>query len=155
MKHNIQIALVILATPLLTLPVTSQTCAEVTEYSGMCDASAAIAVRPEMFVVANDEDNTLRVYKHDKPSEPVHTVDLTSFLKLDPKHPEADIEGATRIGDRIYWITSHGTNKEGKPRPSRHRLFATEVKVADDKVPSPPSVLLTKNWSKTLPKPQG
>jgi hypothetical protein len=121
----------------------------------MCDASAAIAVGPEMFVVANDEDNTLRVYKHDKPSEPVHTVDLTSFLKLDPKHPEADIEGATRIGDRIYWITSHGTNKEGKPRPSRHRVFATEVKVADDKATITPVSTPYKELVKDLTKTPG
>ena len=44
-----------------------------------------------------------------------------------PKEPEADLEGATRIGDDIYWITSHGQNKNGKNRPSRHRLFATAV----------------------------
>ena len=104
MKRNIQIALVILATPLLTLPVTSQTCAEVTEYSGMCDASAAIAVGPEMFV---------------------------------------------------YWITSHGTNREGKPRPSRHRLFATEVKVADDKVTLTPVSTPYKELVKDLTKTPG
>ena len=66
---------------------------------------------------------------------------------------EADIEGATRIGDHIYWITSHGTNREGKPRPSRHRLFATEVKVADDKVTitsvSTPYKELVKDLTKT------
>ncbi len=101
--------------------------AETTEHSGMCDASAAVAVGPTMFVVANDEDNVLRVYRKNKPGEPVHTFDLTSFLKPDAEHPEADIEAATQVGDRVYWITSHGTNKKGKQRPSRHRLFATEV----------------------------
>jgi hypothetical protein len=100
----------------------------------MCDASAAVAVAPTMFVVANDEDNVLRVYQRNKSDNPVATFDLTSFLKPDPEHPEADIEGATRIGERIYWITSHGTNKEGKPRRSRRRLFATEVNIAGDKV---------------------
>jgi hypothetical protein len=119
---------------------------EVTKHFGMCDASAAVPVGPTMFVVANDEDNRLRVYRRDNPGgpvpvyrskhpkEPVPSVDLSSFLKVDPEQPEADIEGATRVGDRVYWITSHGRNKNGKPRPNRHRLFATEVKVSGDKV---------------------
>ena len=34
--------------------------------------------------------------------------------------PEADIEGATRVQDRVYWITSHGANNDGEVRPSRH-----------------------------------
>jgi hypothetical protein len=112
----------------------------------MCDASAAVPVGPTMFVVANDEDNRLRVYRRDTPGapvpvyrkkhpgKPVSSVDLSSFLKVDPKHPESDIEGATRVEDRVYWITSHGTNRNGKPRPNRQRLFATEVKVSGEKI---------------------
>jgi hypothetical protein len=46
---------------------------------------------------------------------------------VDPKHPEADIEGAARVGDRIYWIASHGRNKDGKLRSSRYRFFATDI----------------------------
>lgn len=99
------------------------------EHFGMCDASAAVAAGRTMFLVANDEDNVLRVYRNSTSGKPVQTFDLTSFLKPDPAHPEADIEGATQVGERVYWITSHGTNKNGKPRPSRHRLFATEVKI--------------------------
>jgi hypothetical protein len=120
--------------------------AEVAKHFGMCDASAAVPVGHAMFVVANDEDNKLRVYRRDISGDPlpvyerkdsrksVPSVDLSSFLKIDSKHPEADIEGATRVKDRIYWITSHGRNKNGKPRPNRQRLFATEVKVLGDKI---------------------
>ncbi len=100
----------------------------------MCDASAAVAIGPTMFVVANDEDNVLRVYRRGKSGKPVHTFDLASFLKPRSEHPEADIEGATRMEDRVYWITSHGANKDGEARPSRHRLFAMDVKVAKDRV---------------------
>ena len=32
---------------------------------GMCDASAAVPVGDTMFIVANDEDNLLRVYHAD------------------------------------------------------------------------------------------
>jgi len=102
--------------------------AEILEHFGTCDASAAVAIGPDAFVVANDEDNVLRLYHRDESGMPYRTLDLNSFLAPDPKHPEADIEGATLIGDRIYWITSHGANKNGRMRLSRRRLFATEVK---------------------------
>jgi hypothetical protein len=133
MKRNISIVLVVIITVLLVPHVTPQVSLEITEHSSMCDASAAVAIAPTMFIVANDEDNMLRVYWHNKPGKPVHEFDLSSFLEPEPKQ-EADIEGVTRLGDRVYWITSHGTNKDGKQRPSRHRLFATVVKVADDQV---------------------
>ena len=103
------------------------------EYSGMCDASAAVAVGAGMFVVASDEDNILRVYRYGE-TNATQNVPLDSFLKPDPNEPEADLEGAARIGDHIYWITSHGQNKNGKNRPSRHRLFATTVAVDGGKV---------------------
>ena len=40
---------------------------------------------------------------------------------------ESDLEGAAAVGSRIYWISSHGRNKNGKLREERHRFFATEV----------------------------
>jgi hypothetical protein len=105
----------------------------ITEYFEMCDASAAVAISDTLFIVASDEDNVLRVYAREKP-DARQRVDLNSFLRPDEDHPEADIEGGTRIGDRIFWIASHGRNKEGKLRPSRHRIFATTVAVEGDKV---------------------
>ena len=99
----------------------------------MRDPSAAVAISDTLFIVASDEDNVLRVYARENSGAP-QTVDLNSFLRPDDDHPEADIEGGTRIGDRIFWIASHGRSKEGKLRPSRHRLFATTVTVEGDKV---------------------
>ncbi len=107
--------------------------ADIAEHIGMCDASAAVAAGPDFFVVANDEDNILRIYHNKKSAEPIYFHDLTSFLNIDPKHPEADIEGATLINDRIFWITSHGSNKNGEKRPNRHRLFATTLEISGDK----------------------
>jgi hypothetical protein len=98
------------------------------KHIGMCDASAAIPVNADSFVVANDEDNILRVYKRDESAKEIQQYDMTEFLQVDTaKSPEADIEGATLIGHRIYWISSHGANKEGKFRPNRRRLFATDM----------------------------
>lgn len=101
---------------------------ETLEHFGTCDASAGAAVGTSRVVVASDEDNILRVYRTDTCGMAVHTLDLTSFLEVDEKHPEADIEGAATIRNRAYWITSHGTNRTGHPRPNRHRLFATDIR---------------------------
>jgi len=103
-------------------------------FQGMSDASAAVALSRKMFIVADDENNVLRVYKIESNSAPVFSYDLTSFLGIAPKHPEADIEAATMVGERIYWITSHGRNKDGKMRPNRYRFFATSVKVKDQSI---------------------
>lgn len=103
-------------------------------FEGMSDASAAVALSRKMFIVADDENNMLRVYKIESNSAPVFSYDLTSFLGIAPKHPEADIEAATMVGERIYWITSHGRNKDGKMRPNRYRFFATSVKVKDQSI---------------------
>jgi Protein of unknown function (DUF3616) len=105
-----------------------------TELQGFCDASAAISLAPDTFIVAGDEDNILRVYKPSISQKPTGTFDLNIFLKVVPKDPEVDIEGAARMGDKIYWIGSHGANKNGNARPNRRRLFATELKVANNKV---------------------
>jgi len=107
---------------------------EILIYRGMSDASAAVAIDKGMFIVADDENNVLRVYKINGPDLPVFRYDLTQFLKIYPEHPEADIEGATMIGNTIYWISSHGRNKDGKMRPNRYRFFATSVKVENGNV---------------------
>jgi len=125
----------VLAAALLTVSFASgasglETTAVVTR-SGACDASGAVAVGPGTFVVASDEDNVLRVYgPTDAPPQP-GAPNVSAFLGLKPGGPEADLEGATRIGDVIYWITSHGADGKGRPRPSGRRLFATQVAVVD------------------------
>lgn len=105
-----------------------------TTYFGLCDASAAIAVGTSEFVVASDEDNVLRTYRLDKTDAPVGELDLTDFLRAEGGSPEVDIEGAARVGDRIFWIGSHSANRRGKSRPDRRRFFATDVKVVGDVV---------------------
>jgi len=112
---------------------------EVLVFRGASDASAAVAVTDDMVIVADDENNVLRIYKTSEAGQPVLSYDMTEFLGIDPDYPEADIEGATLIGRRIYWITSHGRNKDGKARPSRYRFFATQVSVENGHVSIEPA----------------
>ena len=96
-------------------------------HTGMCDASAAVPLGPDHFVVANDEDNNIRVYRADRAGPPVQGVNLAPFLRLSRKSAELDLEGAVRIDDRVYWITSHGRNEKGRDQPSRRHFFATDI----------------------------
>ena len=103
-------------------------------YKGMCDASAAVALDNKTFIVANDEDNILQIFEKDKP-DALQTVKLSEIFanKInDGKKHETDIEGAAQLGDKIFWIGSHSTNKDGESRPDRHRLFAIQVKRGTD-----------------------
>lgn len=114
----------------MALPIAApgqERCGDTMVYRGMSDASAAVALDERRFAVADDEENMLRIFDRDRPGMPVATLDLTDFLGVGGKGGESDIEGAVRIGDRIYWITSHGRNAKGKERPSRQRFFATRI----------------------------
>jgi hypothetical protein len=103
-------------------------------FKGACDISAGIALTANLFVVADDENNVLRFYDKSQPSLPIKMVDLNGFLEIVSDQPEADIEAAARIDQTIYWITSHGRNKDGKPRPNRYRFFATAIRTSGQEV---------------------
>jgi hypothetical protein len=108
-------------------------------HTGMCDASAGVASAgdPNLFFVANDEDQgdvRIRLYSLTAPdgSGPLKTSPISvQFLGLTKKHQEVDVEGSARVGGIIYWIGSHSASKDGEPRPNRRRLFATQEDPAD------------------------
>lgn len=97
-------------------------------FTGMSDASAAVALDADVFVAASDENNILRCYRQSQPGKPVFTYDLNPLFVTGhkKKKPEADLEGAARLGQRIFWIGSHGRNAAGEAAPNRQRLFALE-----------------------------
>lgn len=99
------------------------------EHYGICDASAAIPLAQDHFLVADDEDNILRIYRSDTSGYPVCEIDVSNYFVNNPKQKEVDIEAATQIGEIIYWITSHGTNKQGKSRPERRQFFANKISI--------------------------
>jgi hypothetical protein len=94
-------------------------------FKGVCDASAAESLTDEWIAVADDEDNAIRVYSRREGGRPLLVRDLSAYLRVERRSPEADLEGAARMGDRIYWISSHGRNAKGRFRPNRGQLFAT------------------------------
>nr|HRK64961.1 hypothetical protein [Terricaulis sp.] len=81
--------------------------AEELQHTGCCDASAAAAIGDNFFVVASDEDSVLRVYSRAADGSPVATFNLRPHLNLGRSSAETDIEGAARLGDLVFWITSH------------------------------------------------
>jgi hypothetical protein len=104
---------------------------------GLSDLSAAVVLPSGHLLVGDDETNLLRVYDS-KGGVPLATVELNDFLGIIPeKKDELDLEAAAQVGNRVYWMTSHGRNKEGKERPDRYRFFATEVDAAPG---APPAV---------------
>ncbi|MCA9169119.1 MAG: hypothetical protein KDB23_15700 [Planctomycetales bacterium] len=106
----------------------------VVRFAGMCDASAGVAISERQFLVADDERNVILAYDLDQPAAPLAEWNWSEHLAGEPgkKVDEADVEGATRIGDTVYWIASHGRNLHGKWRPSRHQFFATKLIQQDD-----------------------
>jgi hypothetical protein len=103
-------------------------------FTGMCDASGAVPLSDQLFAVADDEDNVLRVYDAHRGGAPLAASDLSPALPIERasghkragrRSPEIDIEAATRVGDVALWITSHGRSSSGKERPERLFLFGT------------------------------
>jgi hypothetical protein len=102
-------------------------------FRGSADASAAVALDDNRFIVSDDEDNVLRIYDFNCPNtEPIRQIDLSSELEVEDDSPETDIEGATCLNNRIFWITSHGRSKKGNFRESRHRFFAISISPGGD-----------------------
>lgn len=115
---------------ILTVALASLASASVSadeRYFGPCDASAAAAISDTHFVLAEDDENVLYVYQRGIVERPKksQTVSLSEYLGTGKK--ESDLEGSARIGNRIYWISSHGRNKDGEERPLRYRFFATDI----------------------------
>ncbi|MCX4525215.1 hypothetical protein OG982_05850 [Streptomyces sp. NBC_01551] len=92
--------------------------------TGSADASAAVDVGGGYAVVADDESNVLRLYDRSNSGAPVKTWDFSSQLGVSK---EVDIEGATRIGDTVYWTGSLGNNKDGEYKAPRNTVFTTTV----------------------------
>jgi hypothetical protein len=93
------------------------------EYKRLCEASAAVYIDARHFVVASDETNRLQIYQRGQAKPIDEGVDLEDFTSFD----KSDLEAAARIGDRIYWISSHSYNRAGEDVKKRQLFLATRI----------------------------
>jgi hypothetical protein len=99
--------------------------------TGSSDASAAIAVDANWMFVGDDEDQGIRLYPRYQSGAAANRFDFGAFLNLVdvgqgvPK--EADLEGVTRVGSRLYWIGSHSHGAQALTKTNRARIFATDL----------------------------
>lgn len=121
-----------------------------TVHQGICDASGVVDLGKGRFAVADDELNKLLIFQADQPGAAIYELEVSKFLDVvkppkqkkegqesdksdqpkkprEPKVLEVDIEAATRVGDTVYWISSHGRKKSGNKAAERMRLFATRI----------------------------
>lgn len=101
-------------------------------HTGKADASTAVALDADYMLVADDEDQTIRLYDRNESGLPLNSFNFTADLGLTdisgggaPR--EVDIEASAQNGSRIYWLASHSNSSGGANRPNRSRLFATDV----------------------------
>jgi hypothetical protein len=94
-------------------------------FSGAGNASAAIDVGGGYMIVADDENNVLRLYHETQSGPPVKTFDFTSVLPHGTT--EIDIEAAARSGNTLYWTGSMSNNSSGDLAPARSTLFAATI----------------------------
>ncbi|WP_353674753.1 ExeM/NucH family extracellular endonuclease [Synechocystis sp. LKSZ1] len=95
-------------------------------HTGASDASTALAIDADYMLVADDEDQTIRLYDRNDSGLPLKGFDFTSSLGLSGSS-EVDIEASTRNGNTIYWMGSHSNNSSGDDRPNRERIFSTTL----------------------------
>ncbi|MBD2752532.1 lamin tail domain-containing protein [Spirosoma validum] len=91
-------------------------------HTGTSDASTAIAIDANYMLVADDEDQTIRLYDRTKSGLPLASFNVASSLGLSG-NGEVDIEASTRTGNTIYWIGSHAEGGSS----NRQRIFSTTV----------------------------
>jgi hypothetical protein len=102
-------------------------------FVGACDASGAVAIDERHFAVADDEDNVIRVYDAVAGGRPVSRTNLSKQIAL-AKKGEADIEAATALNGRAYWLSSHARNAKGELDPNRSLLITTDLPALDAKL---------------------
>jgi hypothetical protein len=104
-------------------------------FEGAVDCSAGADVGDGFFVGATDEppdgDDGLGLYDVKGGSSPkTLEVGLQAAAKSAlgvKKIKECDLEGAAKVGELIFWIGSHGRNKNAEEKKERQVLFATKL----------------------------
>lgn len=89
-------------------------------FEGMCDASGAIPLDERRFAIADDEENSIRIYDAERGGAPLAVMPITG---LEETHDEIDLEAATMVGSYGLWLASHGRTKVGHFAESRVNMI--------------------------------
>jgi hypothetical protein len=90
-------------------------------YRGLCEASTAVFLDDTHFAVASDETNIIRIYTRGDTS-----VGTESDFQTTTGFDKSDIEASARVGDRIYWLSSHSLNSQGEDKKKRKVFFCEQ-----------------------------
>ena len=101
-------------------------------HTGSSEASSAISVGENYMLVADNEDEVIRLYHRQQSGLPIKKFNFRNDLELTDTDNngnlrEVDLEASTRVDDRIYWLGSHSNSNSGNIRENRYRLFAADV----------------------------
>jgi hypothetical protein len=100
-------------------------------HMGGSDGSTAIAVDNDYMFVADDENQTLRLFRRRQSGYPVWQMDFNPFLALtdieNGRPREVDMEASTRVGNRLFWMGGHSHANIGEGRTNRTRVFVTDL----------------------------
>jgi hypothetical protein len=106
-------------------------------FTGHCDGSAGVDLGQGQYAIADDDSPNLFIMSREGEAkgelglaEALETTKTKKSGKRSTK--ETDTEGAARIGQRIYWIASHGLKggndkEKAEVDPYRLRFFATDI----------------------------
>lgn len=95
-------------------------------FEGSCDASGAIELDAHRVLVADDENDVLRIYDVDRGGRA--TLELMPNWNLGGEgDTESDLEASTLLGDLAFFLSSHGLTSKGIRDPERLLLFAARV----------------------------
>lgn len=105
-------------------------------FTGACDASAAVPLDEQRFLLVDDEEDVVRIYDPERGGAPLRTLTFTPTLpQSEGKRPEADLEGAARLGDKVFFLASHARRRSGKLDLHRRLFFATGLPNGEDTLP--------------------
>ncbi len=94
-------------------------------YSAAADTGATIDVGGGYMVAAGDESNVLRLYDERVSGPPVKIWDFDSQLPFGAA--SANIHGAARAGNTIYFVGGMGNTQGGVVEPSHDTMFAVRI----------------------------
>ena len=100
-------------------------------HTGMSDASDAVAIDDNYYMLGDDEMNIINVYSRSNSGLQFASFEYTSYLALpDPSKPEVDLEAGTKSptnSNKVYWLGSMSNGKAPfDNKPNRNRIFATD-----------------------------